>query len=55
MQVPVPAWASASTSSDELEFDAEWLAVLRRTHDLLQTHRGNVSLPQQVDKILQEV
>lgn len=55
MQIPVPAATSTTERSQELEFDVEWLAVLRRTHNLLQTHRGVVQLPQQVDKITAQV
>lgn len=45
----------SSSYSEELEFDPEWLAVLRRTHTLLKTQRGDVHLPQQVDKVSEEV
>ena len=52
----MPVQASAGHfHSEELEFDPEWLAILSRTHTLLQTHRGDVRLPQQVDKISAQV
>eukprot|EP01032_Pedospumella_encystans_P011405 gene11405-13258_t len=50
LQMPVQA-SAGPFHSEELEFDPEWLAILSRTHTLLQTHRGDVRLPQQVDKI----
>lgn len=54
LQIPVQA-SAGHFHSEELEFDPEWLAVLCRTHTLLQTHRGDVRLPQQVDKISAQV
>jgi lariat debranching enzyme len=29
----------------QLSYDAEWLAIMRRTHELLSTSRGNVAIP----------
>ena len=54
LQMPVQA-SAGHFHSEELEFDPEWLAILSRTHALLQTHRGDVRLPQQVDKISAQV
>ena len=52
----MPVQASAGHfHSEELEFDPEWCAVLTRTHSLLQTRRGDVHLPQQVEKMNHQV
>ena len=32
-----------------LQYDPEWLAILRRTHSLLSTSRGNVKMPAMVE------
>jgi hypothetical protein len=57
LQIPIQRSGEEQSShapSGELEFDAEWLAVLRRTHHLLQTHRGAVHLPTQINAVTQE-
>lgn len=38
-----------------IEYDAEWLVVLQKTHYLLQTHRGVVNLPTTIDPATPEV
>ena len=38
-----------------LQFDIEWLAVLRKTHHLLKTDRGTVHLPTVVEPPTTEV
>jgi len=45
---------TACGESSEIEFDLEWLAVLRRTHNLLQTHRGVVQLPQEIQPVTKQ-
>jgi hypothetical protein len=40
---------------EELQFDVEWLAVLRKTHGLLRPHRGNVTMPAQVYSVTEQV
>jgi hypothetical protein len=55
MQVPITNTGSGDTISDELQFDLEWLAVLRRTHTLLQTHSGVVHMPQEIRPVSEQV
>ena len=45
MEVPTTVADDVATSSDDLSFDIEWLAVKRKTHHLLSTQRGRVTLP----------
>jgi len=54
LQMPVQA-SAGHFHSEELEFDPEWCAVLTHTHHLLQTRRGDVHLPQQVEKMGHQV
>ena len=37
------------TPPPRLQYDPEWLAILRRTHTLLSTSRGNVKMPAMVE------
>jgi hypothetical protein len=55
MQVPITHSGSGDSVSDELQFDLEWLAVLHRTHTLLQTHSGVVHMPQEVHPVTEQV
>ena len=41
--------------SNELQFDPEWVAILQRTHNLLQTHPGHAKLPQTMDRVTEQV
>ena len=38
-----------------LAYDLEWLATLRRTHSLLSTTRGRVTMPARVERVTIEV
>ena len=42
------------SSEIELEYDAEWLAVLRKTHDLTQLTRSFVNVPADITPVTQE-
>ena len=37
--------AQSAEGKKELHFDVEWLAIMTKTHHLLSTSRGNVTLP----------
>ena len=42
IEIPVP---QSAEEKKELHFDVEWLAIMTKTHHLLSTSRGNVTLP----------
>ena len=43
-----PQYEQSPGEAPTLSYDAEWLAVMRKTHNLLSTSRGNVSVPSTV-------
>ena len=43
-----PQYEQSTCDAPTLSYDAEWLAVMRKTHHLLSTSRGNVSVPSTV-------
>ena len=47
MNIPTSR-AVPSASLKVLEFDPEWLAILRRTHNLLSVHSGEVIMPEEL-------
>jgi lariat debranching enzyme len=49
LSIPVPKrGCSTPKSCDRLEYDPEWLAILRHTHRLLSTHSRDVCMPSEL-------
>jgi Lariat debranching enzyme, C-terminal domain len=53
--VSVPPQYECGPGGPTLVYDAEWLAIMRKTHSLLSTSRGNVSVPSSVQPVSPEV
>ena len=48
INLPIPSDGASSISPPKIEYDAEWLAILRKTHNLTQHNSSYVSVPHEV-------
>ncbi len=55
LQVPCAPFDPASPSHHSLRFDAEWMAVVARTHSLVRDSHAVVQLPQTIEPATAEV
>jgi hypothetical protein len=53
--VSVPVREEINSEVDGLMFDAEWLAIVRKTHGLLVTHSGKITMPSVIEPPSPEV